>query len=423
MNILLIHQYFIDKEGNFGGGVRFNEMTAEWIKEGHNVEVLAGTVHYADGHKLPQYKGKFICKEKYSENLTVIRCHVSEAYNVNYFGRLWAYFSFVFSSLFAGLFSLKAKSDIILATSPPLFVGITCYIISKIKRIPYVFEVRDLWPESAIDTGVLTNKYIIKLSYWFEEKIYKNAQKINVLTPAFREILVTKKNIPSSKIILIPNAADFSMADTALKNFNREEFRTKHGFNDKLVILYVGAHGLANGLILMINAAEKMKNKDVLFVTVGDGMQKKSLIAEAERRQLNNIKFYDPVPKTEIYKFIAASDIGTSILLRNDTFKTIYSNKTFDYMSGKKPIIMAIDGVSKKLVEDAECGLYAEPENVDEFVRCVRFFAENKNKIIEYGENGYKYAKKHFDRKMLAHKYLVEIEDLVSDIRKKNNHT
>lgn len=413
MKILLIHQYFIGKDGSGGGGVRFNEMVNEWLKQGHTVDVLAGTVHYAEGHKLPQYKGSFIFKEIYSENLTVYRCHVSEAYNVNFVGRLWAYFSFVFSSIIAGLFSIKNKHDLILATSPPLFVGITCLVLAKVKRIPYLFEVRDLWPESAIDTGVLKNKLIIKLSYWFEKKIYADAAKINVVTPAFKEILETKKNIPKEKVIMIPNAADFSMAERALENFNREEFREMHGFNDKYVVIYVGAHGVANGLMLLINAAEKLKNDDrVLIVTVGAGMQKSMLMQEADKRNLNNIKFFDPVPKTEIFRFILAADIGTSILLKNDTFKTIYSNKTFDYMSCKKPIIMAIDGVSRKLVDDAECGLYSEPENTEQFTRSVKFYLNNKNKITEHGNNGYKFAKENFDRLKLAYKYLDELKKI-----------
>ena len=137
------------------------------------------------------------------------RCHVSEAYNLNFIGRLWAYFSFVFSSSWAGIFFAKGKYDVLVATSPPLFAGITVYLVSRIKKLPLVFEVRDLWPESAIDTGVLKNKLIILFAFWFEKFIYQKSTLVNVLTPAFRKILIEEKDVPEDKVIYIPNAADF----------------------------------------------------------------------------------------------------------------------------------------------------------------------------------------------------------------------
>jgi hypothetical protein len=131
--------------------------------------------------QMNKYKGKFIVIEnQFYQNVDVVRCHVSESYNTNFLGRLWAYFSFVFSSIYAGLFKIKGKYDVIVVTSPPLFVGITAYVLSRIKRLPFVFEIRDLWPESAIDTGILKNKTIIKFAFWFEKFIYKKATLINI---------------------------------------------------------------------------------------------------------------------------------------------------------------------------------------------------------------------------------------------------
>ena len=192
MRILLIHQYFLEKDE--GGGSRFNEMTQVWANQGHNITVLAGMVHYATGKKADRYKGKFTYEDQqFYNNVDVVRCHVSESYNVSFTGRLWAYFSFVFSSIYAGVFKTKGKFDVILVTSPPLFVGITAYVLSRLKRIPFVFEVRDLWPESAIDTGVLKSGMIIRFAYWFEKFMYKKAKLINVLTPAFRDKLIQDK--------------------------------------------------------------------------------------------------------------------------------------------------------------------------------------------------------------------------------------
>ncbi|QTD37310.1 glycosyltransferase family 4 protein [Polaribacter batillariae] len=413
MKILLIHQYFLEKGD--GGGSRFNEMTKNWSAQGHEITVLAGMVHYATGKKQERYKGKFTYQDKsFYENVDVVRCYVSESYNINFLGRLWAYFSFVFSSIYAGFFKTKGKFDVIVVTSPPLFVGITAYVLSKLKRSPFVFEIRDLWPESAIDTGVLKNKFIIKFAYWFEKFIYSKARLINVLTPAFRDKLVNEKQIPKEKVIFIPNAADFSLAKKVQQNFNATEFKRKLNLEDKFVITYVGAHGVANHLIQIINAAERLLDTNVVFQLIGAGMRKEYLIKVAEEKGLTNVVFRDSVPKEEVFKYILASDVGASVLKKVDTFKTIYSNKTFDYMSCKKPILLAIDGVSKDLINDAKCGVYVEPESIEAIVEGVRFLlAKTQEEIHQMGVNGYLYAKSHFDRNQLATKYLQKINEII----------
>jgi glycosyltransferase involved in cell wall biosynthesis len=411
MRILLIHQYFLEK--NDGGGSRFNEMTRTWASQGHTVTVLAGMVHYATGEKAAQYKGKFtLHDDQFYEGVDVMRCHVSETYNSSFLGRLWAYFSFVFSSVYAGLFKVKGKHDIILVTSPPLFVGITAYVLSIFKRIPFVFEVRDLWPESAIDTGVLQNKIMIKFAYWFEAFIYRKATLINVLTPAFRTKLI-EKGVPEQKIIFIPNAADFSLAEAVQKDFNELDFKKEIGLEGKFVITYVGAHGVANHLMQLLDAAELFRDTNVVFQLIGSGMQKQMLVAEKEKRQLDNLIFRDPVAKAEVFKYILASDMGASVLKKVDTFKTIYSNKTFDYMSCKKPILLAIDGVSRELIEEANCGIYVEPENPSAIAAGIRSVLNDPNKLIEMGENGYNHALQNFDRKVLASRYLDHMKTVV----------
>jgi glycosyltransferase involved in cell wall biosynthesis len=413
MNLLLIHQYFLEKED--GGGSRFNEMTKTWASKGHHITVLAGMVHYNTGKKYAKYKGKYSHVEKgFYGNVDVVRSHVSESYNTNFIGRLWAYFSFVFSSVYTGIFICKTKVDVIVVTSPPLFVGITAYLLSKIKHVPFVFEIRDLWPESAIDTGVLTNGVIIKFAYWFEKFLYKKALLINVLTPAFKQKLITIKGVPENKILFIPNAADFSIADSS-QNFNAQEFKKTLGFDNNFVITYVGAHGVANHLIQIVETAELLCDTNVVFQLIGAGMQKEMLKDEVKKRNLNNVVFVDPVPKSEIFKYILASDIGTSVLKKVDTFKTIYSNKTFDYMSCKKPVLLLIDGVSRELIEEADCGWYVEPENISEIAQKIKEIIK-ENQIDKKGENGYNYAKKFFDRDVLALKYLEQIEKNIKHV-------
>lgn len=410
MRILLIHQMFLEDDDP--GGSRFNEFTKHWASQGHEVTVLAGMIHYNKTEKRQEYKGKYFVN-KQQANVNVWRCHISEAYNKNFLGRLWGYFSFMFSSFWCGFFKVNQKFDIILVTSPPLFVGITAYLLSRLKGIPFLFEIRDLWPESAIDTGILKNKLIIKLAFAVEKLVYKKAKLINVLTPAFRQHLVEKKGIDIEKIIFIPNAADFGLSESLLQNFDATGFRKNLGVDDKFIITYVGAHGVANHLDQILKVAKKLEDTNVLFWLIGEGMEKQRLMKEATKHEVFNVHFLPSVPKKEVFKYILASNMGASVLKKVDTFKTVYSNKSFDYMACKKPILMAIDGVSRQLVEQADAGKYVEPENVEEIERAVRFYLSNPEVLKQQGENGYTFAQQNFDRTVLANKYIQYLQKLI----------
>jgi glycosyltransferase involved in cell wall biosynthesis len=290
------------------------------------------------------------------------------------------------------------------------------------KRIPLLFEVRDLWPESAIETGVLKNKFLIRISYRFEKFMYRHARLINVLTPSFREKLIGEKKVDPEKIIMIPNAADFTLADEVMNGFDRKAFRKEQDFGDNLVCTYVGAHGVANHLEQVLQACELLLNEPVLFVLIGDGMQKRQLIKKAGEMKLTNIRFYDSVSKQEALKYIAASDAGISVLKKAETFKTVWSNKTFDYMACKKPILMAIDGQSRQLVVDAMAGFYIEPENPLDFAAKVKMYLSQPELLQQHGMNGYLYAKQHFDRQKLAAEYLRAVEDIAMPPRPKSDN-
>ncbi|MDO5858122.1 glycosyltransferase family 4 protein [Myroides odoratimimus] len=410
MKILLLHQYYLEEDD--AGGSRWNEMAKSWSEAGHEVTVIAGMMHANGLEKRKEYKGKYYVRNSQG-TIDVLRCHVSESYNNGFLGRLWGYFSFMFSSLWGGMFKVKGKYDVIIVTSPPLFVGISGYLIALFKKMPFVFEVRDLWPESAIDTGVLKNKFIIKVAYAVEKFLYKKARLINVLTPAFYNTLRDKKEINENKLIMIPNAADFSLSEEVMKEFDRNQFRKDHDLIDRFVITYVGAHGVANNLDQILEAGKQLEDTNVVFLLIGQGMEKKRLIEKAKDMKVTNVRFLQPVPKKDVFKFILASEMGASVLKKVDTFKTVYSNKTFDYFSCKKPILMAIDGVSRELVEKANAGTYVEPENIVEYNRIIRDYMANPEKMELEGNNGYLYAKQNFDRIYLANKYLEAIKEIV----------
>ena len=250
---------------------------------------------------------------------------------------------------------------------------------------------------------------IISLFNWI-----LNLLNVKVQCYLSNQTLINKKNIRPEKIILIPNAADFSLSEELLLTFDAKGFRQKHQMDDKFVITYVGAHGVANHLDQILEAGKHLEDTNVLFLLIGDGMEKERLIKLAKSKAINNVRFIDSVPKAEVFKYILASDIGASVLKKVDTFKTVYSNKTFDYMACKKPILMAIDGVSRQLVEEAEAGVYVEPENPIDFEIKIRSYLNNRALISKHGENGYNYAKSNFDRKVLANNYLNHLKTLVN---------
>ena len=409
MRLLVVHQYFLGRDD--AGGSRWNQFARYWAAAGHEVTVLAGTVHYATGAKAPRYRGRFVVPERGSPGVTVLRCHVSEAYNRSFAGRFWAYLSFAFSSIWAGLLTAP-RPDVIVATSPPLTVALTMWVLSVFYGAAAVFEVRDLWPESAVDTGVLTSRPLIWLSRRLEELAYRRAAWVNALTPAFVAALVKRKRLRRQRISMIPNGADLDLMRPAEKD-NR--VRERLDLAGKFVVSYFGAHGRANRVGQLLDAAEILKDThdDVRFVLVGDGMEKPMLVADAERRRLHNVLFVDSVPKSKVADYINASDVCTAVLMKNETFKTVYPNKVFDYMCCARPVLVAIDGAARKLVvEDAGAGLYAEPENARAIADAILAFRDDPQRAAEMGRSGLQHVREHFSREELAGRFLAVVEDL-----------
>lgn len=406
MKILLIHQYFLEKDG--AGISRFNQFVKYWTESGHEVTVICGMIHYMTGTKPKKYFRKWITKEK-NGSCSIVRVYVSDAYNRSFVGRMWAYLSFTCSSV-AALFTIP-KHDVVIATSPPLHVGIPGFCASRLWRIPLIFEVRDIWPESAIEVGVLKSPLLIRLSYALESFLYQSATRINVLTPAFRDILIVKKRISPEKIVCIPNGAD---TDLLLQTIDRDTMRKDLFLEGKFVVLYIGAHGVANHLDQVLDAAHLLKNSpEIVFLFIGTGMKKAELIERATREHLSNVRFLDPVPKERIANYIYASDIGLAVLKKLDIFKTVYPNKLFDYMVCRRPIIVAIDGAARSLVEDARAGVYVAPEDPQALCDAVKTFLQSPSHRATLGDNGHTFATRNFSRSVLAQQYISILQRVV----------
>jgi glycosyltransferase involved in cell wall biosynthesis len=392
------------------GGSRFNELARLWAAAGHDVTVVAGTVNYATGKAPGEYKGRWNTREK-DGAVTVWRCHVPASYGKSYIGRMWAFFAFTLSATTAVL--RCGKPDVIIATSPPLVAAIPGWLGAAWHRARLIFEIRDLWPESAITTGVLRRGSLLtRILYAMERFACRRADRVNVLTPAFRDDLVSRGLAPEAKIVFVPNGADLDLfrpgpSDAAL--------RRELGWNDRFVVMYAGAHGRANAIGQLVDAAALLRERqDILIASVGDGPERKKHEDRARSLGLTNILFAGPQPKERMPALVNACDAGAAVLQNNPTFRTVYPNKVFDYMACEKPTLLAIDGVARKLVcDDARAGLFAEPENAVALADVIRKLADDPAGRAAMGRRGRAWVEANAGRDALADRYLTIMRELV----------
>jgi glycosyltransferase involved in cell wall biosynthesis len=399
MHILLIHQAFaaLDEPG----GTRHHELARFLVSKGHQVTVIASPVSYLTGSS--SAKGK-----ETLGGITIIRPSVYSAHHKSFFHRLMAFFSFALSSFFAGL-SVN-NVDVVWGTSPPIFQGVTAWALARLKGAKFLFEVRDLWPDFAIAVGVLKNPTLIKLTLWLESFLYRHADQMMVNSPGY---VAHVKGRGAKSVELIPNGADpemFSPFDNGIK------FRSAHKLTNKFVVLYAGAHGMSNDLKVVLECADLLsQNPTIQFVFLGDGKEKTNLQARAAEMGLKNVLFLPPVPKSGMAEALAGTDACIAILKPLEEYKTTYPNKVFDYMAAGRPVVLAIEGVIREVVEDADCGVFPRPGDAQDMAHAIQFLESDRDHAVSLGMHGRQYLEEHFSREKLAEK----LEKLFVDLVKK----
>jgi glycosyltransferase involved in cell wall biosynthesis len=411
MKILVVHQYYL-MPGQSGGS-RFNELSRLWSEAGHEVTVVAGTVDYTTGQTPERYRGRWVVRE-HDGPVTVHRCHVPESYGKSYAGRMWAFFGFTLSATTAAL--AVPRPDVVIATSPPLVAVFPGWAAARLRlrRSPWIFEIRDLWPESAVTTGVLrAGSPLTRALYAVERWAAWSADRINVLTPAFREDIVRRGLAPDDKVVFVPNGADVESFRPGPRD---NDVRRELGWGDRFVAMYAGAHGRANALGQLVEAAALLRDRpDVLIACVGDGPERPALEADARRRGLDNVVFYGAQPKDRMPAFVNACDVGAAVLQDNPTFRTVYPNKVFDYMACERPTLLAIDGVARRLVcDEARAGVFAQPEDAASIAAAIRALADDPEGRAEMGRRGRAWVLANATRESLASRYLAIMEALVA---------
>jgi glycosyltransferase involved in cell wall biosynthesis len=390
MHILIIHQAFASLDEP--GGTRHYELARMLVARGQKVTVIASPVSYITG--APTGAASLARDLDAKPGLTVLRARVYAAHHRSFVHRMLAFFSFMLSSFWIGLGVRDV--DLVWGTSPPIFQGVTAWLIARLKRAKFLFEVRDLWPLFAIAIGVLRNPCLIAASKWLERFLYRRADCVMVNSPGFVSHVYT---LGARRVELVSNAADAAMFDSAE---GAAEFRAHHSLGDAFVALYAGAHGMSNDLNVVLDAARQLQGGPVRFVLVGDGKEKAALVARAQALGLTNVAFVPAVPKREMHSALAAADVCIAILKPLDEYKTTYPNKVFDYMAAARPVVLAIDGVIREVVEAAECGIFVRPGDAPALAAAIRSLAADPQKARAMGMRGRRYLEQHFNRGQMA---------------------
>jgi glycosyltransferase involved in cell wall biosynthesis len=405
MHIVILYQYYLSE--NQPGHSRVNELAKIWSNSGHKISVITGQSCYMNGTKNSNYYFKLFKKEN-DGKVDVFRCFVPNNFNNSFYSRFLSYLSFAMTSIFVFFIKVK-KPDMILASSPPLTIGFSVLFIKLFSKIPVLFEVRDLWPESMVSNGALSNKNLIKIFYWLEQKCYRKSDRINTLTPAFKENILKRNLAIDSKIWTIPCGVD---TKEMVYLHNKSKIRSNMKWSNKFIVLYTGAFGVSNDLHQIIECANLLKaNENIHFALVGNGMEKETLIRHSKKYGLKNVSFHNAVPKKEMASIISAADVCIATLKKSDTFKTVYPNKIFDYLSCSKPVIVAIEGEIKKLLEPYNVGIFTIPEEPIDLKDAVSVFYEDRELLEFCGSNGRQFAVNQFDRMKLASEYISKISD------------
>lgn len=394
MNILYIHQYFRTPEEP--GGTRSYWISKELLNQGHCITMLTSN----EGRKN-------VVGTKNIDGIEVIYLDVDYSQNMSIIKRLYSFLRFMIHSTRTA-FALR-EIDLVIATSTPLTVGIPALFLKKIRKIPFIFEVRDLWPEVPIQMGALRNPLLQWASRYLEKVIYKNASHIVALSPGMEDGVL--KYVSADRVSMIPNMAKIGEFWPRQKN---ERLRKDLGLKENAFkIIHFGSIGLANGIKTVIESAEILKDdKTVEFVFIGGGSQEKELKDDCERKGLRNVYFLGGFPMKETSEIVNLCDVSIVSFLDIPILYTNSPNKLFDSLSAGKPVIVNSKGWTKDLVEKYNCGFYVDPHRPEDFVRKIKWLQANADVATEMGRESRLLAETEFDKGILCKKFARLVDEM-----------
>ena len=404
MRFLILTQYFPPEVG--APQVRLSAFARELKRSGHEVEVVTGLPNHPTGRIFPEYRGRFYVREEW-EGIPVHRVWLYPSIGAG-LKRMLNYLSFMLTSLW-GLFKAQ-RPDLLFVESPPLFLSLPAWLASRIWRIPWIFNVADLWPDSVRDLGLITEGILLRLAYWLEAWSYRKASFVNAVTEGIQTTLLDDKRLANNKVLFLPNGVDTELFKPRKPDL---ELQKSLGLFNKKVVLYAGTHGFAHGLEVVIRAAKILENNDsnVYFVFIGDGSEKVRIIDMAKTMSCRNVLFLDPAPPDYIARLYSFSIAGLSTLRNNSLFESTRPAKIFAAMASGKPVIYSGAGEGARLVESAKAGLVVPPEDPEALAEAVRILASNPALAEELGSNGRRYVEEHLSWSVLVSDWLRQLEE------------
>lgn len=378
------------------------EHCCEWVNAGHRVTVITCVPNFPKGRVFSGYRNRLWQSENMA-GIRVIRVWSYIAANEGFVKRILDYQSFMVMGTLSALFVRGV--DVVVGTSPQFFTVCGAYVVSRLKKAPFIFELRDLWPESIKALGAMQNSIAIRALEYIEMFLYRKADRIVSVTHSFKKILISR-GVDAEKVTVVTNGVDMARFRPMTKDI---ELANKLGLEEKFVAGYVGTHGLAHHLETLLDAAEMVRSlpdgSAFHFILLGDGARKQALKEEAVRRGLDNITFIDSVPKDQVARYWSLLDVSIIHLKKNELFNTVIPSKLFECMGMGLPVLHGVAGESAEIVRNEGVGIVFESENTNELVEHLQFLQRDFSTYKSYRVRCTKAAKK-YDRTVLARKML-----------------
>lgn len=411
MKILYLCQVF--EVGNDAGSERHFYFCKYAVRHGHTATAITSNVDYKNAKtRIEDREGTI---KRIVDGVNIYYVYSYANFRGSFLKRVYYYLTYFFSTIIQA-FKID-KPDIIYAVSTPLTVGLLGYIISRLRGIPFVFEVTDLWPEAAVECGVVKNKWLIKIVNWLAMFCYRKSAHIVGLGNGICKGIIAK-GIDSKKVSLITNGVDLSLFEnTSIDKSIRLKIRAEYGFEDKFVVMYMGAHGAYNSLGTIIDAALLLKDDPrFLFVLIGDGDEKPKLQKRIPDHDLDNVRFLPPMPRVDSPGMLSAADAFALPNRKGDFFAGNLPNKLFDFLASSRPVVVTGSGETPDLVIKAGAGKCMPPEDTRGMVNAlIELAGMSVEERMTIGLKGREYVFKHYDREILSKQFLQILTDAIND--------
>lgn len=398
LRILYMTQFFPPEVG--AASVRAKELVENWTVEGHQVSVLTGFPSYLEGKIFPGYQNGIFRKE-IKDGYTLTRVYTIASPKGAILRRVLGQIAFLFFSILGG--TRLGRFDAVIISSPPFALGVAGWIIARLCRACFVFEVRDLYPETAVELGIIKNPFLITFLRWVESFYYRRADLIVAVTDGIRRH-IRARGVPEQKIVMMTNGVN-----TVLFDFrpSSADLRRDWGLEGRFVVHYAGILGLAQGLDRVILAAEQLSMfPEIVFVLVGGGVEKPRLAAQAKAKGLKNVIFFDNQPLDRMPEIMSCADVGLALKKKLHLNKGALPVKMFEYMSCRRPVIVGGAEEAEVLVQKAEAGICIDPDDPSQLAAAVLFLYRDRARAVQCGSNGRVFVEKHYSRRQISKEYL-----------------